>query len=450
MSDLLSLGLGGLTAYRAALSAVGENVANAETPGFARRTVRLEPMLSAGATSDPIYSDKFGFGGVDAAALVRAWDSFRAAEARHASASLGRGAVREQWLTGIEAVLDDGPSGVGASITGFFNAADALAAAPSDVLNRNRVLLALENVAGAFRTTADGLQRVASGIAQAAALDVETLNQDLGALADINRTLLASPPGGTSRAALEDERDRLIDGIASRVDVYTTLNDRGAAELRLVDAPGSVIIGTGETASFALTTAADGRLGIQFTTTAGTATIAPVTGKLAGYVDASAIAADRRATLDTLAGDFAAQINSWSAAGRDRAGAAGLPLLSVTVGAASMQALVSDTALVPAAGSDGTPNGNLITLPAFRTDAGAESRWTALVSGHGQQLAAAKAEHAAARSWRDNSFAALDETTGIDLDREAADLLRYQQAYSACARIVQVGRDTVNAILELF
>lgn len=113
-----------------------------------------------------------------------------------------------------------------------------------------------------------------------------------------------------------------------------------------------------------------------------------------------------------------------------------------------MRSLLTDPALVPAASADGRPNGNLLALAAFRGPNGSERRWTGIVSGHAQQLAAAKAEHAAAQAWRENSFAALDETTGINLDREAADLLRFQQAYSAAARIIQVGRETFNDLLS--
>lgn len=450
MSDLLSLGLSGLTAYRTALAAVGENVANAETPGFARRSVRLQPMLSTGAQADPIYRDPISFGGVAAAGVVRFWDEFQATEARHAAAAAGRSDVRQQWLTSIETALDDGPAGVGSSITNFFNAADALAAAPGDTLNRSRLLLALEDISGAFRTTADSLRRISTGIGAAARLDVEKLNQSLTGLAKINTTLLSAPAGGTARAALEDERDHLIDSIAARVDVVTTLAADGTARLHLADPPGATIIGGGDTASFALTAAADGRLSLQFTNAAGTSAFAPVTGRLAGYLDTAAATADRRQALDSLAADFTADINAWSAAGRDPSGAAGQPLLSVTAGAASMSALISNPARVPAASPDGIVNGNLLELDALRGDGGAESRWTAIVAGHGQQLAAAQSEHAATVAWRDNSFAALDETTGIDLDREAADLLRYQQAYTAAARVVQVGRDTINSILELF
>lgn len=46
--------------------------------------------------------------------------------------------------------------------------------------------------------------------------------------------------------------------------------------------------------------------------------------------------------------------------------------------------------------------------------------------------------------------AARDGVEGVDLDHEAVDLLRFQQAYEGSARIVQVARDILNTIMGLF
>jgi flagellar hook-associated protein 1 FlgK len=119
-----------------------------------------------------------------------------------------------------------------------------------------------------------------------------------------------------------------------------------------------------------------------------------------------------------------------------------------TANAATLRVWVYDPARIAAASPDGRTNGNLLALAALRGENGVEQRWTGIVAGHAQQLAAAKSEAAAVGAWRENAFAALDETTGIDLDREAADLLRFQQAYSACTRIIQVGRETFDDLLN--
>ena len=159
MSDLLSIGSTGVSAYRSALAAIGENVANAETPGYARREVRLNQSSNTGSTS-PIYREALLFSGVEAASVDRAWDAFRAADSRLAASAAGRADTREQWLTAVETALDDGPAGIGNLLGGFFNAAVSLAATPDDRLGRSAVLIALDRATGAMRTTAEALSRV--------------------------------------------------------------------------------------------------------------------------------------------------------------------------------------------------------------------------------------------------------------------------------------------------
>ena len=449
MSDLLGLGLSGLRAYRTALGAVGENVANAETEGYTRRQAVLTPGVTGGARLTPYYGDSFVFGGVKVQGIDRAWDMFKASEMRHASSAAGRTAVREQWLTGIETALDDGPFGVGARITAFFNAADDLAATPGETFGRSQLLAKLDEVAGAFRGNAEALSRLSSGIADAAQIEAARVNDAVSALAKLNATLRVAAPGGAVRAAIEDDRDRLINSIAERIGVVASVNPDGTTQLTLADPPGSVLVSPTESSSFAFAVAADGRLSLQVTNGTGTAAVVPSSGKLAGLMESADAAAARLADLDTLALDFAAQINSWSASGFDSAGNPGQDLLEAPTGALTMRSLVTDPALVPAARA-GVANGNLLALDALRGAGGVERRWTSLVANHAQALSSAKSEHAAATAWRENSFGALDAVTGVDLDREAADLLRFQQAYSAAARIIQVGRETVQDILNIF
>ena len=169
---------------------------------------------------------------------------------------------------------------------------------------------------------------------------------------------------------------------------------------------------------------------------------------MAGLVDVATTVADRRSALDGLATDFTAMVNNWSAGGSDANGNAGTNLLAAPAGATSMQALVTDPALVPAATPSGAANGNLLALDAVRSSSKVEDRWSGLVSTNAQMLSSAKAESTAASNWRDTSLASLDEVTGVDLDTEAAEMLRYQQAYSASARIIQVARDSIQALFD--
>lgn len=447
MSDLLGIGSSGLAAYRNALTAVGENVANAETLGFSRRKVVLKEALITGG-SDIAYRDQILFGGVTTAGVERAWDQFKAAEARYASSASGRADVRQQWLTGIESAMDDGPRGIGSSMTQFFNAATALAAEPGDRLGRSAMLTALADVGTAFRNTADALARVSAGVAESAGLDVTAVNNALTALHNLNGSIRAASPGSSARAALEDQRDQLVSFVAERIDISVANNSDGTISIASAgDAGVSLLDGQGP-GLVSLVPATDGRLSLQIFTGGATMALPAAGGKLAGYIDVASAAADRRAALDALATDFVTTVNTWSAGGIDANGNPGVNLLEAPSGAASLRALVTDPDLVAAAGTDGTPNGNLLALEPVRAASGVEQRWGAMVSDNAQVLASAKSEASAAASWRDYSRASLDEVTGVDLDYEAAELLRYQQAYNASARIIQVARETIQALFD--
>jgi flagellar hook-associated protein 1 FlgK len=448
MSDLLGIGLSGVRAYKTAIAAVADNVANAETPGYARREVRLREGINSGSTS-PLYREDLLFAGSEAASVGRAWDMYRAADSRFAASASGRAGTRAQWLGAIETALGEGPASVGPQIATFFNAGESLAATPSDRLGRTAMLMSLDGAAGAIRKTAEGLARVSDGISQAAALEVKGLNDDLAALAELNVALRQAPPGRTARASLEDERDRLVDSIAARIDLTATIGENGVTTLTLGRASGVSLLEPANRALIESVRAADGRIALRMFAN-GTTTPLPVTGgRLAGLAEVAASTADKRTELEGLAQQFAAEVNGWNANGRTSAGAPGVPLLVLAAGAMSLGVATTDPAAIAAASADGTENGNLLQLSALRGAVGSESRWAALVAAQAQALSAARSEAAAAATRREGSFAARDEVSGIDLDREAAELMRYQRAYDGSAKIIQVARDTIQTILDI-
>jgi len=447
MTDLLGIGASALKSYQTALSAIGENVANAQTPGYARRRVILQESTVVG-TGDIAYRPQVTFNGVTATGVARAWDLFKAQEARLATSSAGRADVRQQWLGGVETALDDGPSGIGASITSFFTAAASLASDPGDPLGRRSVLSALDGAAGAFRNTGQALARISEGIGQAAGLEVTALNDALNALDDINGALAPAAANGSARASLEDQRDQLIDFIAGKIDVKVTIGGDGRATLAAGANASLSLLSDSGPSLVSLVPAADGRLSIQLSENGTIVPLPAAGGTLAGLVDIATTVADRRSALDGLAADFTSMVNSWSAAGRDANGNAGASLISAPGGAVTMQALAGDPDLVPAAAPGGASNGNLLALDALRASSGVEGRWSALVSANAQMLSSARAEAAASSKWRDSSLAALDEVTGVDLDTEAAEMLRFQQAYNASARIIQVARESIQALFD--
>lgn len=445
MTDLLALGTSGLKAYSRALSTISDNIANSQTAGYARRTVQLEEARPA--AGGILYRNSIQPGGVLTSGVNRAVDDWLIQDSRVASSDAGRNTSRLQWMEVTETALDDGDTGVGASITAIFNAADKLSANPSDTALRGEFLQAVSSTAEAFRRTATSLQSASAGVAADAQGKVDTLNANIEALQRVNEGLMRAREGTTNQASLMDERDRLIDDISASIGVTASFDARGVATLKS-SGPGAETLLDGSTAaSLSVTTAADGRIGFAISPSA--AVITPVSGALAGLSDVAGTIADKRTALDSLSNSFATDLNARHQAGFDIAGVAGGALFNLGSGAASITAIAMTTGEVAA--SDGTvANGNMLALSSLRGAGGAESNWAAMVSQHAQATSAARAQEAASTTRRDGALDARSAVSGVDLDKEAAELLRYQQAYDAAAKTIQIARETMQTIFNIF
>jgi flagellar hook-associated protein 1 len=446
MSDLLSIGASGIRAYSRALATVSDNIANSQTPGYARRSLRLEEAAAGGDVV--FYRNTIRPGGVLVAGISRATDQMLVDDARVASSDSGRTSARLNWVQATERALDDGVGGVGASLTAIFNRADQLGSDPANQALRSGFLTSVDEAASAFRRTATSLQSAATGVASDAQGAVNQLNTNLTALERINDGLRRARDGSSNQASLLDERDRLVDEISGTIAVNSSFNARGEASLRVAGPGGETLIDDGAFATVSLNVAASGQLSYGLTSTT-SGTLAPVSGRLAGLSEAATQIATRRTELDTLANQFAGQLNSANQAGRDALGNPGVALLDPASGAASIAAI----ALTPndVAAADATSaNGNILALANLRGPNGAEAGWANIVALQAQATASSRAQDAAASTRRDGAFDARDDVSAVDLDREAGELLRYQQAYEGAARTIQVARETLQTILNIF
>ena len=441
MSDLLGLGASGIGVYSRALATIGDNIANAQTPGYARRNTVIAEQADNGQSI--LHRTQFSAGGALASGVRRAVDPWLIEDARASASDAGQATARLGGLEATEAVLSNGGDGVGQAMTGFFNRADELAANPGDVTRRNTFLASVNDVASSFRGTSQGLSRAASGVSTAAGAAVDQLNSDTSALVRVNDGLRRARDGSTNQASLLDQRDALVDSIAATLPVDVSYDAKGVATLKL---PEGVLLSGNTAVKVAVTTAADGNLSFSAAFADGNTLLRPRGGTLAGQVEAAAHVGDQSARLDALALQFAAAVNLQHQAGRDAAGNAGVAVLTGT-GAGDLAAVALTTADVAAADGSGA-NGNALAFGNLRTAAGGEASWASLVAQQAQAVAGAKAQDSAAATRRDGAATARSDVSAVDLDREAAELVRYQQAYQASARVIQVARETMQTILN--
>ena len=439
MSDLLGIGYSGLRAYSKSLGTVADNIANAQTPGYARRGLNLTEGVTGGTSV--LYRTTVNPGGVTIQGVSRSVDAWLIEDSRISSGDAERAGVRLGWLEKVEVAVSDESNGIATGLTRLFTTADMLTADPSNPTLRAQFLQAADDVASGFRAAAGQLSSMSDSIAGAATSDVAAFNADLEALEQVNIGLRKARAGTTNEATLLDERDRLLDKLSGQAGVSATFDAKGAVTLR-ASGSGDLLVGGGVVTPIAVSADADGRLSYSI----GGAPMAISTGSLAGQAEAANHVADQRAAFDTLAADFAAQLNAAHQAGTDANGNPGAALFTGTT-AATLAVAPLTPADVAAADASGI-SGNMLRFGALRGANDPEARWQNHIAVQAQATASARAHDAAAATRAEAATAARGAVSEVDLDKEAAELLRFQQAYQAAARTIQVARETMQTLLN--
>lgn len=439
MTDLLTLGSSGLRSYSKALGTIGDNIANSQTAGYARRTTVIADQ-GGGMSASPVYKLQVMPNGSIATGVSRAIDPWLIEDARTSAADAGRTGAKLTWLENTETALANGGSDVGKAMTAMFNRADELAADPTNTARRSAFLDSMSTVALTFQSTAGSLARAADGAATAAKMTATQVNTDVEALARVNEGLRRATDGSSNQASLLDERDRLLDSISTALPAKIEYDIKGTVKLTV----GGQTLLDGATRNMAsVNVAGDGRLSLAVNN----ASVSISSGTLAGQIDGADHIASMRSTVDAQANAFATQMNAQQAAGRDSAGNPGAPIFTIGTGAADLVVNALTPSQVAAADSSSL-NGNALAFGNLRGATGSEAAWTNTVALQSQTVSAARSQDQVMAARRDGSAQARDNVSAVDLDREAADLIRYQQAYDAAARVLQVARETMQSIMN--
>ena len=326
MMDLLSIGRSGVLAFQKALNATGDNVANADTPGYVRRRVTL--ATNPAGRGGPLERAPLAGAGVRVGSLARDVDALKADAARIASGGEARFAARRDWLARLESLATT--ANVSARVGGFFDAATALAAAPTQGAARVAFLAAADDAASAFAGHGADLERLADDVRAEAGISVRRVNDLAAALVKVNEMLRRGDEGDVAAAGLLDNRDRLLADLAGEVRITVNEGPRGVVEVKLGFGPSAVTLVPPVGNSARIGVAPDGQSVLLNPDHDPVPLRLPATGRLPGLLEAGALIARARDALDASATGFAALVNDWQQQGIDAAGQPGGALFATT------------------------------------------------------------------------------------------------------------------------
>ncbi|MFN8179506.1 MAG: flagellar hook-associated protein FlgK [bacterium] len=448
---LYGLGATSLTAMQTAMDAVGHNVANAATPGFHRQRVELEAELPALTPEGALGT------GVRMSNIRRVQDQFLEASLRREAPLLSRFTARADVLARTQVLFGEpSDNGLATQLDDFYTGWNSLASNPEDLGARESVVRLGGALADSIRQAYGGLLDEQKGVDGQIASTVDDANRAILELQTMNRSILASTRQGVVAADLEDRRDTLVSTLNELTGATATIESDGTATVRV---GGRVLVQAAGADTLTFDAAHPAALHMQG------ATLQPseLGGQLGGLVDArEGDLADAMSRLDKLAARLAAEVNAVHTSGVDSRGAAGTSFFVLdgvgrdgVRGAAAVlrvnPVLVGDAAKV-VAGSSGKPGDGSAAadIAALRnaTD-GVAPMLQALISGVGARAKESQ-DLADGQQVVVNSFQAQrDSVSGVSLDEEGAQLLKFQRSYQAAARIVTTVDAMAQTLLQM-
>jgi flagellar hook-associated protein 1 len=429
----LNIGYSGLAAAQRAMEVTANNIANVNTEGYSRQRVEL-----ANARPTPGTFGKRGDGmrgtGVTVADVVRLRSSlsdtaFRSESAVHASWS-----ARSEIMGRAEQVLGPVNGGTPRALADFFGNWEELSLQPDSLAARQAVVQAGATLTGSFRSAASGLDELSTGVAAQVRDTLDEVNRLAARVAQLNAGIADATNGQQSPNDLLDQRDHLLDQLATLAGVTVRRSDLGVVDVYI----GGQALVRGETAE-TLKTPGDVPPTIQWSF----GDPAAPGGRLAGLLDSAATLQSLRADLDDVANDLRSLVNSRHQQGFALDGTTGHSFFSGSGAADFDLAAAPATVAASASGAAGDGNFALVmaglrgeVLTGGATGASAEDGLHGLAARLGTLAAQATDSTAASGEILGGLGRDRAEISSVSLDEEMANMIRFQRAYEASARLM--------------
>lgn len=237
MSSLgLGIGLRALLSSQSALDTTGHNIANANTPGYSRQAITIQPSRHVNLRGLAVGT------GVDAKLVERVTDELLNKRFLLQFGSVGKLTARLEGLSQAELLFGaDGESGLGASLDGLFGSLSALSSSPGDSVLRTGAVQAAADVGTQLRDVHEGLESLRADTARRVQLVAGEVNGLARQIVGLNDEIVRTEAAGTPANDLRDRRDEALRQLSGLVDVRFAEEPSGSVRVLL---GGHLLIGS--------------------------------------------------------------------------------------------------------------------------------------------------------------------------------------------------------------
>ena len=449
INKLFDISRSSLFAYQQALSITSGNIANANNPNYSRQQVVL-------GTLPPDYRAKFAFGtGVTIDQVVRVKNNITENQLRNYYQKFYASDKHSEILGKVETLFSE-PSELGLSnfINEFFNSWDELAVNPGSGPLRNNVIQSAQKLSSKVQSVYEGLDLLRSDLKEEGSELVNSVNYYLDQIKVLNSDIYQASITGVSANDLLDDRDAVINELSKLVNINVSIDNNNIATISI----GGVFAVDRVYANHFKLVEENGRLSVKSEDE--NSKVALTGGEIFAVVDTYSNKIPQYYNdIDAIMNQMVQSVNELHSSGytNTEPPQTGINFFEgYSHGVLIINQDILDDPNLIAASGDGTSGNNEIALAlAELKNQGLvdgktfSEKYTDLVSniGHQKQLNEQNA----------NSFGLVIEQlelqksseSGVSIDEEMINVMRFQRAYDAAAKLIKVADELLETIVNM-
>ncbi len=218
------IGTSALLAFQRAIGTTSNNIANSATEGYSRQRTELSNL------TPQFLGGSFQGQGVQVDTIRRISDDFVNTQLRNSISDQSNAELKASLAGRIDDLLGSSSSGLTPVLQDFFDAGQDLANDPTSSAARTVFLTEAESLAERFASIDRRIEEQRDIINGQIRTNVEEINSLTDAIAGLNREIVSKSTQGTPNDLL-DQRDRVLNQLAEKVNVRITEQDDGAVNV---------------------------------------------------------------------------------------------------------------------------------------------------------------------------------------------------------------------------
>ena len=467
----LSLAQRSLQNQQQGIEVTGHNLANVNNPAYSRQRLVVQTSSSLDTPIGPQGT------GAEVAAIQQLRSVILDTQLQGEISVTGFLDARQQALQSAQTNLGQqvdrqttGPEGAAAAqgvgtqhaiaegLSDLFNAFQSLSTSPTSLTERQVLLMKAQTLAVQFNQVDDRLNKLSSTLNNSIKSDVSAANQLITSIAKLNDQIIKAEVRETGSANdLRDTRQQQIEGLAKLVNIQTAPSANGAIDISI---GGIGVVSNGDVVDQLEAYDAGGGKILLRTQTAQTP-LSLTGGSVQGNIETrDGTLSNLRSNLNSLASVLVTEVNQAHRAGFGLDGSTGADFFTGTT-AADIQvnnALLSNPASIQAGGVAGAAGDNEVARTlgqlADKKHAGLSNQtfsgnYGQTVAALGQDLADTNGHLSDQHAMESLLQRQRDSIGGVSLDEEMTDLMKFQKAYQASARLITTVNEMLNTVINM-